>query len=171
MIKKAALFGLTTAVLFVLWLTVVVSIDLSKIQTGFNIPLVFNTLLIGIPLYIGMLSIRKNEYQNEINFAQSFYAGITISVFSATVVFVLLSVCEALGILIPNLIEDAIKLGVPELIKEKRPQSEIDEFIKNVKSPYIYGIGNAVQVLLISAFTSTILSLFVRNKDTFNENK
>lgn len=171
MIKKAALFASVTAVLFVLWLAVIVSIDLSKIQIGFNIPLVFNTLLIGIPLYIGMLNIRKHAYQNEINFAQAFYAGITISVFTAVFVFVLLAVCEMTGILIPDLIEDAINLGVPELIKEKRSQAEIDAFIENVKAPYIYARGNGIQVLLISAFSSTILSLFVRNKDTFNENK
>lgn len=169
MIKKAAIIASIIAALFILWLIVVVSIDLSKIQTGFNIPLIFNALLIGIPLYIGMLYIRKTAYNNEINFAQSFYTGITISVFAALFIFILLSLCEMTGILIPDLIEDAISLQVPILIKEKRPLSEINAFIANVKAPYIYAQGNAIQVLMISAFTSTILSLFVRNKDTFNE--
>ncbi|ABG59893.1 DUF4199 domain-containing protein [Cytophaga hutchinsonii] len=171
MIKKAALFASIIAILYILWLFVIISIDLSKIQTGFNIPLVFNSLLIGIPLYIGLLSIRKHAYSNEINFAQAFYAGITISVFAALLVLILLALCEVAGILIPDLIEDAINLRIPELIKEKKSQAEIDQFIANVKEPYVYALGNGIQVLMISAFSSTILSLFVRNKDTFNENK
>ncbi len=169
MIKKAALFGSIIAVLFVLSIVVIVKIDLAKVE--FNFPLVFHALLIGIPLFIGMHHIRKNVYSNAINFAQAFYSGIIISVCAAIIVALLLMGCEMIGFLIPELIEKATAVTIADLIKQKKTQAEINQIVASLKEPYMFSLFYGMRVLLISAFSATILSLFVRNRDTFNENK
>jgi hypothetical protein len=169
MIKKAALFGAIIAVLFVLSIVIIVKIGLTK--TEFNLPLVFHALLIGIPLFVGMHHIRKNVYSNAINFAQAFYSGVIISVCAAILVVILMAGCEMIGFLIPDLIEDATAVTISDLTKQKKTQAEINQIIAGLKKPYMLSLFYGMRVLMISAFSSTILSLFVRNRDTFNENK
>ncbi len=173
MIKKAALFGLAIATIYVLWLVAIVIFEISKIQVPL-LPLVINTLIIAVPLFAGLMYIRKTAYDNSINFAQSFYTGIAISVCAAIAVYIILALLETAGLLIPNLIADyknstQAYLNDPKLTRQEL--KDIQESYKNITEPYLFSKLNFVQVLLISAFSSTILSLFVRNKDTFTEIK
>jgi hypothetical protein len=128
--------------------------------------------IIGIPLYLGMLYVRKKCYDNSINFAQAFYSGILISLLTAFFVFGILAILELSNILIPDLILDNQKTSAAYIKNYKPSAEEIVEMANNTensKLPYAFPKIHFAMVLLISAFISTILSLFVRNKDTFNE--
>jgi len=172
MIKKAALFSLLTTILYVIWLEVIVVLGISSIQIPM-LPLIINTLIIAVPLYVGLLNIRKTKYENEMNFSQSFYIGILISVLSAVFTFILLVAFESMDILIPSLLEDYKNSSL--VYAHTLPAAEMKAFNEQIdgalKQPYNVAQQNFILVLLISAFSSTIISLFVRNKDTFNEIK
>jgi hypothetical protein len=172
MIKKAALFGLAIAILYTLWLKAVVVFSISSIQIPM-LPLISNTLIIGIPLYLGMLHIRKRHFKNEMNFSQSFYIGILISILAGMFTYTSLALLESLNILIPSLLAD-YKTTTLEFAKTI-PAADVPAYNKNVdesiQQPYNVAKQNFIVVLLISAFSATILSLFIRNKDTFTEIK
>lgn len=172
MIKKAALFSLLTTLLYVLWLKIIVALGISSIQIPM-LPLIINTLIMVVPLYVGLLHIRKTKYENEMNFSQSFYIGILISILSAVFTFIVLVSLERMDILIPSLLADyknssAAYANTLPLAEMKAFNQQIDGALKQ---PYNVAQQNFILVLLISAFSSTIISLFVRNKDTFNEIK
>lgn len=137
------------------------------------LPLIVNTLIIAAPLYAGLLHIRKTRYENEMNFSQSFYIGILISILSAIFTFIVLAAFESMDILIPSLLEDYKNSSL--VYANTLPAEEMKKFNEQIdgvlKQPYNVAQQNFILVLLISAFSSTIISLFVRNKNTFNENK
>ncbi|HSY61306.1 MAG TPA: DUF4199 domain-containing protein [Cytophaga sp.] len=172
MIKKAALFSLLTTILYIIWLKIIVVLGISSIQIPM-LPLIVNTLIVAVPLYTGLLYIRKTQYENEMNFSQSFYIGILISILSAVFTFVALSALESMDVLIPSLLADYKNSSA--VYANTLPAKEMKEFNEQIdaalKQPYNVAKQNFVLVLLISAFSSTIISLFVRNKDTFTENK
>ena len=138
------------------------------------LPILVSLAIIGIPLYAGMIYIRKKCYDNSMNFAQAFYAGIIISVLTASFVFGMLAVLELSNIFIPDLIADN-KSTAAAYIKNYHPAPEeiiqINQNSTNSTLPYAFPKVHFALVLLMSAFSSTILSLFVRNKDTFTEIK
>lgn len=173
MIKKIPTISLLCAIIYVIALKVIVTLKLTMIQIPM-LPALVSVAIIAIPLYIGMLHIRKNQYGNSINFAQAFYSGIIISVLTASFVFAILAVLEMSNILIPDLIADNQQTA-DAYIKSYKPSvaeiAEINQNTQNSTLPYAFSKVHFAMVLLISAFSSTILSLFVRNKDTFNENK
>jgi len=172
MIKKAALFSFITSVIYITWLKVIVAFGISSIQIPM-LPIIMNTLIIAIPLYLGLLSIRKNDYNNEMNFSQSFYIGVLMSIISCVITFLILSLLESMNILIPSILQDyqnssqayAVTLPAEEM---KQFNADIEA---TIKVPFTVAKQNAIAVLLISAFSTTILSLFIRNKDTFTEIK
>jgi hypothetical protein len=171
MIKKAPIISLLCAIIYVISLKIIVVSGMTRIQIPMISTLV-SVSIIAIPLYIGLLYIRKNCYNNSMNFAQAFYSGIVISILSACFIFGILALLEINNILIPDLIADN-KLSAAAYIKNFHPTpEEITEIHKNTINstlPYAFSKVHFAIVLLISGFSSTILSLFVRNKDTFTE--
>jgi len=171
MIKKIPLIGFICAAIYVIALKIIIAVELTMVQIPM-LSAVVSLCVVGIPLYFGMLYIRKSCYDNSINFAQSFYAGILISLLTAFIVFGILSLLELSNILIPDLILDNQKTSAAYIKNYHPGAEEIIEINKNTKNstlPYAFPKIHFAMVLLISAFSSTILSLFVRNKDTFNE--
>lgn len=171
MIKKAPIISLLCAIIYVLALKIITATGLTMLQIPL-LPALVSVSIIAVPLYIGMLHIRKHHYDNSINFSQTFYTGILISVGTAFLVFGILSVLEMSNILIPDLIADN-QHTAEAYIKNYKPSAEeiaeINQNTKNSMAPYAFAKVHFIIVLLISAFSGTILSLFVRNKDTFNE--
>lgn len=173
MIKKIPLISFICAAIYVIALKIIIAVELTMIQIPM-LSAVVSLAVVGIPLYFGMLYIRKTCYDNSMNFAQSFYAGILISVLTAFFIFGILSVLELSNILIPDLILDNQKTSAAYIKNYKPGPAEIVEINKNTQNsmlPYAFAKIHFAMVLLISAFSSTILSLFIRNKDTFNEIK
>jgi hypothetical protein len=172
MIKKAALFSLIISVLYITWLKVIVAFGISSIQIPM-LPIIINTLIIAIPLYIGLLFIRKNNYDNEMNFSQSFYIGILMSIMSCIITSLILVLLESMDILIPSILQDY--LNSSQVYAATLPAEEMKQFNADIEAtihvPYTVAKQNAMAVLLISAFSATILALFIRNKDTFTEIK
>lgn len=172
MIKKAALFGFTIAILYTIWLKVVVVFGISTIQIPM-LPLISNTLIIATPLYFGMLHIRTRHFKNEMNFSQSFYIGILISILAGMFTYTLLALLESVDVLIPSLLAD-YKATTLEFSKTL-PAADIPKYNievdESIKIPYNVAKQNFIVVLLIASFSATILSLFIRNKDTFTEIK
>jgi hypothetical protein len=173
MIKKIPLISFICALIYVIALKVIVATELTTLQIPM-LSAVVSLSIIAIPLYIGMLHIRKTAYDNSINFAQAFYAGILISILTAFFVFGILSVLELSNILIPDLILDNQNTSAAYIKNYKPSAAEIAEITANTKNstlPYAFAKIHFAMVLLISGFSATILSLLVRNKDTFNEIK
>jgi lysylphosphatidylglycerol synthetase-like protein (DUF2156 family) len=173
MIKKIPFISFICAVIYVIALKVIITVGLTSLQIPM-LSAIVSVTIIAIPLYIGLLYIRKTCYFNSINFAQSFYAGILISVTTAFFVFSILSILELSTILIPDLILDNQKTSEAYIKNYKPSLEEIVSINKNTKNstiPYAFAKIHFAMVLLISGFCATILSLFIRNKDTFNEIK
>lgn len=173
MIKKIPTISLLCAIIYVIALKVIISLKLTMLQIPM-LPALVSLAIVAIPLYFGMLHIRKNYYANSINFSQTFYAGIIISVLTSIFVFGILAVLEMGNILIPDLIADNKQTADTYIRLYKPSAAEIAEINQNTENstlPYAFAKVHFGMVLLISAFSATILSLFVRNKDTFNENK
>lgn len=170
MIKKVALFSFITTALYVIWLKLIVVLGVSAIQIPM-LPLIINTLIIAIPLFLGLLHIRKTLYDNEMNFSQSFYIGILMSIVSCFFTFILLAGLESMDLLIPSILEDYKTSS--QVYAATLPAEEMKLFNEDIKLaieiPYNVAKQNSMAVLLISAFSCTILSLFIRNKDTFTE--
>ena len=173
MIKKIPAISLVCAIIYVIALKIIITLKLTMLQIPL-LPALVSVAIIAIPLYFGMMYIRKKQYENSINFAQAFYAGIIISLLTASFVFGILAVLEMSNILIPELIADNQQTADTYIRLYKPSAAEVAEINQNTQNstlPYAFSKVHFGMVLLISAFSATILSLFVRNKDTFNENK
>ena len=173
MIKKVPIISFICALIYIVALKIIVSLGLTMLQIPM-LPALVSVSIIAIPLYIGMLHIRKTCYDNSINFSQTFYAGILISIFTACFVFAMLAILEMSHILIPDLIIDNQHTSEAYIKNYKPSAEEIIKMNQNTQNsifPYAFPKVHFGMVLLISAFSGTILSLFVRNKDTFNEIK
>ncbi|WP_299252767.1 DUF4199 domain-containing protein [uncultured Cytophaga sp.] len=173
MLKKIPIISLICAVIYVAAIKIITVTGLTMLQIPMLAPFV-SVSIIAIPLYFGMLHIRKVHYDNSINFSQTFYSGVIISVFTAIFVYVIFYLLEMSNILIPDLILDN-QLTAEAYIKAYKPSeteiAEIHQNTKNSMAPFVFAQVHFIMVLLISAFSATILSLFIRNKDTFTEIK
>jgi len=169
MIKKASLFGLISAIAYILWLIIVVKTGLSKKEITFNFPLLINAIIISIPMYLGLQYIKKNQYDGSINYAQAFYSGAFISVFSGIFVFIILALFEKINFLIPELLAELKSSTLLYLQSEKKTPEEIKNIMYDYDSSFFIAKGHFPPILLMSIFSSTVVSLLVRNKDTFTE--
>lgn len=172
MIKKAALFGLLLGAVYLLWLWAVVASGLSAKNSTSILPLFLNLTILAVPLYLGLLSIRKTVYENSINYAQSFYAGIIITVCAALFLFIVLFIFERIEFLVPELLKDMQTVARLNMSLEKLPEAQIAAYVnEELTQPNIIPIGSALKLMIVSGLLTTILALLVRNKDTFTENK
>ncbi|WP_018342302.1 DUF4199 family protein [Cytophaga aurantiaca] len=171
MIKKAPIISLLCATIYVIALKIITATGLTMVQLPL-LPAFVSVSIVAIPLYIGMVHVRKYHYENSINFSQTFYTAVVISIGTAFFVFGILCLLEMSNILIPDLIADN-QHTAEAYIKNYKPSAEeiaeINQNTKNSMAPYAFAKVHFIIVLLLSAFSGTILSLFVRNKDTFNE--
>lgn len=170
MIKKATKFGLLLAVVYIFWLWFVVASGLSS-KNIMYVPLFINLIIIAVPIYVGLISIRKTVYENSINYGQSFYAGIAISLSGSIIVLAVLCLFEQIGFLIPELVAELTTVAKLNMKIEGRPDTEINKYIhEELTRPYLIATGSFIQLIIRSVIVTTIIALVVRNKDTFTEN-
>jgi hypothetical protein len=168
MLKKATLSGLIVAIVYVLYSILIVSTDISKRTDLFILPLVLNLVVIGLPVYFCLLWIRKTAYNNEINYGQTFYSGVIMSITGGIFLFSILVLLEKLNIFIPDLLETLKVAAIENMKIEKISQDKIDQYVNvELTKPYIVAQSSLIQFIFKSIVITTIISLFVRNKDTF----
>lgn len=168
MLKKATISGLIVAIVYVIYSVLIVSTDVSKRTDLFILPLVLNLLVIGIPIYFCLLWIRKTAYNNEINYGQTFYSGVVMSITGGIFLFSILVLLEKLNIFIPDLLETLKVAAIENMKIEKISQDKIDQYVNvELTKPYIVAQSSLIQFIFKSIVITTIISLFVRNKDTF----
>ncbi|MCU0416155.1 MAG: DUF4199 domain-containing protein [Cytophagaceae bacterium] len=167
MIKNAIITGLGISIVHVIWMFLVVQTGLIQRVDLTLLPVLIPALLMGSGMYIGVRYIRGANYEGRMNYAQSFYTSVTITFSMALFIFLLLSLLESISILIPDLIENMKHTTRLNMELEKLPENKIQDFIKLLDQPYLIAKNSIVQSLFYGIILSTIVALFVRNKDTF----
>jgi hypothetical protein len=168
MLKKATISGLIIAIVYVIYSILIVSTDISKRTDLYILPLILNLLIIGIPVYVCLLWIRKSSYNNEINYGQTFYSGVVMSITGGIFLFLIFVLLEKLNLFIPDLLETLKVAAIENMKIEKIEQYKIDQYVNvELKRPYIVAQSSLIQFIFKSIVITTIISLFVRNKDTF----
>lgn len=135
------------------------------------VPLFINLIIIAAPIYLGLLSIRKTVYDNSINYGQSFYAGIVISLFAGVFVLAVLFLFEKAGFIVPQLVQELKTVARLNMKIEGISDAEINKYVnEDLAQPYLIATGSFIQLIIRALIVTTIIALVVRNKDTFTEN-
>lgn len=167
MLKKSFIGGLVAAIIYLLWLVIIVKTQLIGRNDLTLLPILIPVLLIGFTMFFFVRQIRFQIYHNEINYGQAFYSAVLIALIMSIFIGLFLMVLESLHILVPELIDNMKQISRLNLELDKKTPEEIEGFLKQLDTPYTIAINSFINYLLIGVFLSTIVALFVRNKDTF----
>lgn len=167
MLKKSVIGGLVAAIIYLLWLVIIVKTQLISRNDLTLLPILIPVLLVGFTMFFFVRQIRMSVYYDEINYGQCFYSGVLISLFMSLFIGLFLVILESAHVLVPELIDNMKQISRLNLEIDKKTPEEIEGFLKQLDAPFTIAINSFINYLLIGVFLSTIVALFVRNKDTF----
>lgn len=167
MLKKSIIGGLVAAIIYLLWLVIIVKTHLIGRSDITLLPILIPVLLIGFTMFFFVRQIRFQVYHNEINYGQCFYSGVLITLSMSIFIGLFLVILESTHVLVPELIDNMKQISRMNLELDNKTPEEIEGFLKQLDAPFTIAINSFINYLLIGVFLSTIVALFVRNKDTF----
>lgn len=174
MLKIAGIWGGCAGALYIAltW----VSLAMRQELNGFRGWPVINTalyiLILGIFIFIAMRHARKTLYSElGINYAQTLYVGVCTAVVTGFLTGIF-SLCY-IQFIEPNLGDTLVAEATKGMIEQKLPAKDIQEMTAKFKNSYTP--GNQFMTMLIfttvlGIICSTLLAVFVRNRDTFSSN-
>ncbi len=127
-------------------------------------------VIIAIGLFIGIKKIKAEQYNNEINFGQAIFSGITITLTTA--------LCLAIinffyfQYINTNYAEEVLSIAIPEMQKNNMDAKEIAKQIATTKENYLPANqlkGTFVFIMVCGIAFSAILSSLLRTRETFTE--
>jgi hypothetical protein len=172
MIQIAALWGTISGVLYILitWFSIHYRIELNEkmpiwplLNTGLYV------LILGFCIFFGMQKIKNKLYaETGINYGQALYTGVIISIITGVLSgFFFLVYIEYFNSTLGYQIATEMKLL---MIQNKKTSKEITETvfqIKNQYQPINLMMSSLIGTTTMGIICSSILAMFVRNRDAF----
>ncbi|MBC7485960.1 MAG: DUF4199 domain-containing protein [Cytophagaceae bacterium] len=130
-------------------------------------------LILGSFIFVAMRHAKAKFYKEfGINYAQTFYVGVLTSLvtglIAGTFAFIYIQFIE------PEFNKHIVSETTHAMINEKVPVKDIQKNIaemKEIYTPKVQFMSLLVMTFVIGIISSSILSVFVRNRDTFSSNQ
>lgn len=174
MLKIAGIWGGCAGALYIAvnWFSLSKRLELNAYPAWGLLYTALLILILGIFIFIAMRHTRAKFYaQTGINFAQTFYVGIITSLvtglMAGTFAFIYIQFLE------PGFTEHIIAEASQAMQKNKVAAKDIQKNINEMKQIYTANVqfmSLLIMTFVIGIICSAILSVFVRNKDTFSSN-
>ncbi len=163
-------FGLLIAV--VIAFVNIIQIDLIGIENKFvrENSDIFPALVLAVGLFIGMRTIRKITYDNQINYGQTLFSGILITLYVA--LFLTILNMFYFGFVNTGYAERLINVYLPLYQQMKLSPEVIAIQVQGMRDTYsISGQFKETFIVvgLIGVVLSTVFSSILRTKDSFTE--
>ena len=174
MLKIAGIWGSCAGVLYVVlsWISLSKRQELNQYPAWGLLSTALLIIILGVFIFVAMRQTRKNLYStNGINYAQTFYVGILTSVFTGliagTFAYLYIQFIE------PDFTAHLVTETTREMTKQHVAPADIQKNILEMKEVYtakVQFMSLLVTTFFIGIISSSILSVFVRNRDTFSSN-
>jgi len=174
MLKIAGIWGGCAGVLYVAlsWISLSQRQELNQYPAWGLLSTALLIIILGTFIFIAMRQARAQLYaQTGINYAQTFYIGVITSVvtglIAGTFAFLYIQFIE------PDFTAHLVEETTKEMTKQKVAPKDIQQNIAEMKEIYtakVQFMSLLVTTFFIGIISSSILSVFVRNRDTFSSN-
>lgn len=172
MIKIASLWGALSGVLYILltWLSLDKRTELAAYPAWGLITMILYVCILGFCIFFAMRTTRDSMYKETgINYAQTFYVGVVTSI-TTGVLFGIFSFVY-IQFLNPDLANELVQEMTVEMAKFNKTPKEISETVQHVRESYEPKnqlMSSLIGTSIMGMICSALLSVFVRNRDTFS---
>lgn len=174
MLKIAGIWGGFAGVLYIVltWFSLSMRQELNELRGWPAINTALYILILGSFIFIAMRHARKKLYSElGINYAQTLYVGVCTAVVTGFLTG-LFSFCY-IQFVEPHLGDILVAEATKGMIEQKLPAKDIQEMtvkFKNSYTPVNQFMTMLIFTTVLGIICSTLLAIFVRNRDTFNSN-
>ncbi len=172
MLKVASIWGGCAGALYIAvnWFSLAKRLELNAYPAWGLIYTALLIIILGTFIFISMRQTRSKFYaETGINFAQTFYAGVITSLITGlmagTFAFIYIQFLE------PGFTEHIITEATQAMQKNKVAAKDIQQNVAEMKQIYTANVqfmSLLIITFIIGIICSAILSVFVRNRDTFS---
>jgi hypothetical protein len=167
--KTAIKYALIIGALFSIWTLLEYFTGLSDSAFGQYSRYVV-MVIIAIGLFFGLKEVKEKNYNNEINYGQLLFAGIQISLYTG-IIFAIFCFFY-FSYINTDFAERFVENTTKAMIKENKTPEEIKKVVADIRATSKINsqltsafVGTAIMGILFT----TILSMVLRNKDTFTQ--
>ena len=174
MLKIAGIWGGCAGALYIAlnWFSLSKRLELNAYPAWGLIYTALLILILGTFIFIAMRQTRSTFYaQTGINFAQTFYVGVITSLITGliagTFAFLYIQFIE------PGFTEHIVAEASQAMAQNKVAAKDIQKNVSEMKQIYtakVQFMSLLIMTFVIGIISSAILSIFVRNRDTFSSN-
>ena len=171
MLKIAGIWGGCAGILFMAlnWFSLSKRQELNVYPAWGLVSTFLLILILGTFIFVAMRQARSKFYKElGINYAQTFYVGVLTSLVTGFMAGIFAFVY--IQFLEPGFNEHIVSETTQAMISQKVPTVEIEKNVaemREIYTPKVQFMSLLIMTLVIGIISSAILSVFVRNRDTF----